>query len=412
MTPTKSSHDSKLSVWFIVLCCATIAGVGMGLRQVMGFYQAPLTSELGLGRAAFSLAIAIANIVWGFAAPFAGGIADKYGAGRVVAFGALCTAVGLAMMGIAKSEAILYVSGVFMGLGVAGAGVNSMVGAVGRAAGPERRTAAIATLGMGSGLGVLAAVPFNQVLIDNLGWQWALFALAITAISLIPLAWVVRGRPQDQVGAAKQSLGEALREAIKTPSYLLLLLGFFVCGFHVVFYGQHLPAYVQDKGLSPRVAVEAMILVGIGNLIGTYLAGQSARFFPKQYGLSFIYFARSVVFLGFLYLPITETTILLLSAVLGLLWLSTIPLTSSLVGTFFGPAWMTMLYGVVFLSHQVGSALGVWLGGQVFDTTHSYDIMWWICVALGVIAGLLHLPIRDRPVVRAATPQPVPTVAE
>ena len=197
-----------------------------------------------------------------------------------------------------------------------------------------------------------------------------------------------------------QSLGAAFKEAFTHPSYLLLVIGFFVCGFHVAFYGVHLPAFVVDKGLDSSVGVWALTMVGLGNLVGTYIAGQSGRFVEKRQGLSLIYFGRCFVFLGLLFLPITATTIIALSAVLGLLWLSTVPLTSSLVATFFGTRWMSMLFGVVFLSHQVGSFTGLWLAGVLYDATKSYDMMWWISIALGLFAAAVHWPIRERPVTR------------
>ena len=375
----------------------------MGLRQVMGLYLRPVTAELGIGREAFGLAIAIANIVWGIAAPFAGAISDKYGTGRIVVFGALTTATGLYLTQAASSELHLFVAGIFLGLGVAGAGINALVGAVARAAPPDQRSAAIAALGIGSGIGILVALPYTHVLIEALGWKQSLVALAASAALILPLAWPLRGRPEMTTGLTRrQSLGAALAEAFRYPSFWLLNAGFFVCGFHVVFYGTHLPAYVADQGLGPEVAVIALTVVGIGNLIGTYLAGQWGRRFPKRIGLSLIYLGRAVVFLGFLYLPITATTVILLSAALGVLWLSTVPLTSTLVSTFFGPSWMTMLYGIVFFSHQVGSFLGVWLGGVLFDMLGSYDTMWWISVGLGVFAALIHWPIVEQPVPRLA----------
>lgn len=402
MTAKKCSH-----LWIVVLAGAAIAGIGMGLRQVMGLYMKPMTTELGIGREDFSLAIAIANIAWGLAAPLFGAISDRYGAGRIAVTGALSTALGLYLTSRATTGHELYLAGVFLGLGVAGAGVNAMVGAVGRAAPPEGRTQAIAALGMGSGIGILLALPYTHILIERLGWQASLLALTATAFLMLPLAYFVAGKPASpRPGAYAQSLSSALAEAIRHPSFWLLNAGFFVCGFHVVFYGTHLPAYVADKGLDARVAVTALTVVGIGNLIGTYLAGQSARFLPKRYGLSLIYFGRSLIFLGFLFLPITPPTVIILSALLGLLWLSTVPLTSGLVATFFGPQWMTMLYGIVFLSHQAGSFLGVWAAGRVFDVTKSYDLMWWVSVALGLFAALIHLPIREQSIERRGAAVP------
>ncbi|MEZ5844273.1 MAG: MFS transporter [Hyphomicrobiaceae bacterium] len=396
-----SPNNARLPLWAIVLACAAIAGIGMGLRQVMGLYLKPVTEHLGIGREAFGLAMAIANIVWGLAAPFAGAVSDKYGTGRVVVFGATCTALGLYLMYAATSDMHLFVSGIALGFGVAGAGVNAMVGAVGRAAPPEQRSAAIATLGMGSGIGILLALPYTHLLIERLGWQASLLVLAATTLIMLLLAFPVSGRPQARAGGHQQTLGSALSEAFGYPSFWLLNAGFFVCGFHVVFYGVHLPAYVADKGLDASVAVTSLLMVGLGNLVGTYLAGQWGKRYSKRWGLSFIYFGRALVFLCFLYLPIDGPTVIVLSGVLGLLWLSTVPLTSSLVATFFGPVWMTMLYGLVFFSHQVGSFLGVWMAGLLFDMTKSYDIMWWISVALGVFAAIVHLPIREQPVARA-----------
>ncbi len=399
-TSPASPSAAATPLWLIVLAAATAAGIAMGLRQVMGLYMKPVTGSLGLGREAFSLAIAVANIVWGIAAPFTGAISDRYGTGRIVVMGALTTAAGLLVMKMATSQAHLLMSGVLLGFGVAGAGVNALVGAVARHAPAERRAAAVAALGMGSGVGILLALPYTHLLIDKLGWNASLGVLAATAMLLLPMAHLLKGRPTAPAGAGSQSLGEALREAFRHPSFWLLNAGFFVCGFHVVFYGTHLPAYVADQGLPEWVAVAALAVVGVGNLIGTYLAGQWARVRPKRHGLALIYGGRAVVFLGFLFLPITATTVLVLSGALGLLWLSTIPLTSTMVATFFGPRWMTMLYGIVFFSHQIGSFLGVWLGGVVFDRLKSYDAMWWISVGLGIFAALINLPIREEPVAR------------
>jgi predicted MFS family arabinose efflux permease len=389
--------------WIVVIAAASIAAVAMGLRQAMGLYLKPISMDLRLGREVFSLAIAIANVVWGIAAPFVGAISDRFGSGRVAALGGLATAAGLYLTQAATDEIHLYAAGVLLGLGVAGAGINAMVGAVARAAPPEVRTQAIAALGVGSGLGILLALPYTHILMDYLGWKSSLLALLVSSLAVLPLSVVIAGAPKPLPTTQRaQRLGEALTEAFRTPSFWLLNAGFFVCGFHLAFFGTHLPAYVADQGLDARVGVIALTVVGVGNLIGTYLAGQSARYVPKRYGLSAIYLARAAVFLGFLFLPVTPTMVVVLSATLGLLWLSTIPLTSGLVATFFGPQWMTMLYGIVFFSHQVGSFLGAWSAGRIFDATKSYDLMWWISVALGIFAALVHLPIREHPVTRPA----------
>lgn len=420
--PAARPLSAPRPLWLIVLAAASAAEIAMGLRQVMGLYQKPVTADLGIGRETFSLAIAIANIVWGIAAPFSGAISDRYGSGRIVVMGAVTTAAGLLVLQYATTDIHLFISGILLGLGVAGAGVNALVGAVARVAPPEKRAAAIAALGMGSGVGILIALPYTHLLMGGLGWKPSLSVLAATSLALLPLAWVVSGRPAQPAAGTKQSLGEALSEAFAHPSFWLLNAGFFVCGFHVVFYGTHLPAYVADLGIKDvtipwpggefqmNTAVLALVLVGLGNLIGTYIAGQWGKVHSKRLGLSTIYFGRAIIFLGFLFLPINATTILLFSGALGLLWLSTVPLTSTLVATFFGPNWMTMLYGIVFFSHQVGSFLGVWLGGVVYDRFKSYDAMWWISVALGIFAALIHLPIREAPVARLQ-PKPVTSAA-
>ncbi|MCB1505898.1 MAG: MFS transporter [Hyphomicrobiaceae bacterium] len=395
-------RGSMQPAWVVILAAAAIAAIGMGVRQVMGLYLKPVSETLGFGREVFALSIAIANIVWGLAAPVTGAISDSFGSGRVAAFGALMTAGGLLTLYSAHSEAQLIAAGVLLGFGVAGCGVNAMVGAVARVVSPEARTSAIAAIGMGSGAGILIAMPYTHLLIEKLGWQTSLLALAGTAASMLGLAAMVRGRPEAVDDEPPQQLGAALREAFAHPSFWLLNAGFFVCGFHVVFYGTHLPAYVADKGLGPGVAVTALTVVGLGNLLGTYLAGRWGRRRPKRLGLSLIYAGRAVVFLGFLFLPITPVTVIALSGVLGVLWLSTVPLTSGLVATFFGARWMTMLYGFVFLSHQIGSFLGAWLGGVIYDRLQSYDAMWWISVGLGVVAALINLPIREEAVRRAA----------
>ncbi len=399
---TSPGSTAPRPLWMVILACAAVAGIAMGLRQVLGLYMNPLTTELKIGREAFGLAIAIANLTWGMAAPFAGGFSDRVGSGRVVACGALATGAGFIVMYLATTEMHLYMSGLLLGLGVAGTGVNALVGVVARNAPPELRAAAIARLGMGSGIGVFLALPYTHLVIEAIGWHASLLVLAGTTALILPLALPISGKPQLKVQTKPQSLGAALAEAFAHPSFWLLNAGFFVCGFHLVFYGIHLPAYVADKGFDPAVAVTALTLVGVFNLAGTYAAGVWGEHLPKRYGLSLIYLARAAVFVCFLFLPVTPTLVIVLSAALGLLWLSTVPLTSSLVATFYGPTWMTMLYGIVFFSHQVGSFLGAWMAGLLFDMTKSYDAMWWISVGLGLFAALVHLPIRERPVARLA----------
>jgi predicted MFS family arabinose efflux permease len=392
---------TRYPAWVIVLAAGTIVGMSMGLRQVMGLYLKPMTTDLGIGREPFSNAMALANLTWGALAIICGAISDKYGAGRVLVTCSLAVIASLLVMMVATTPEHLYISGLLAGLGVAGTAVTALVGAVSRAVPEEKRVAAIASLGMAAGIGQLIAFPYAHLLIEYTGWKTSLLVLAATGLLLLPLAWPLKGKPTPGPGILRsQTLGEAFREAFAHPSFWLLTAGFFVCGFHVAFYGVHLPAFVSDKGLPAWVGVWSLMAVGIANIIGTYVAGQSGRFVEKRVGLSFIYFMRCFAFLGLLFLPITPWTVIGISAFLGIFWLSTIPLTSGLVGLFFGTQWMSMLFGFVFFSHQVGSFLGLWMAGKSYDMTKSYDTMWWISIGLGLFAALIHWPIRERPTAR------------
>ena len=398
-----SSTQAALPLWLLILIVGTIVGVSMGRSQSMGLYLQPVTSALSVGREAFALSIALSQLLMGIGAPFSGALIDMFGAGRVVVACVLATIAGLYFMYAASTPADLLIAGILMGIGVSGTGVTSLVGTIGRLAPPEKRLSAIASIGMAAGIGSFVSLPLMHFLIEYTGWQTSLlWLIAITAL-LIPLAWPIGGKPVRVDGPVRdQTLGEALREAFRHSSYWLLTAGFFVCGFHVAFIVVHLPAFAVDQGLPSWVGPFALSVVGIANIIGTFLAGQSGRYIEKRRLLSLIYLARAVIFLGFLFMPLTPFTVIAFCGLLGIFWLSTIPPTSGLVATFFGTQWMSMLFGFVFLSHQIGSFLGVWLAGRLFDLTKSYDAMWWISVALGVIAALLHWPISERPVARLA----------
>ena len=399
-----SEPKSSLPLWALILVVGIIVGVSMGRNQSMGLYLPPMTSALAIGREPFALSMALVQLLMGVGAPFSGALIDKYGAGRIIVVCVLAAMAGLYMMYAARSGTDLLMSGALLGIGVSGTGVTSLVGTIGRMAPPEKRLSAIASVGMAAGIGSFVALPVMHFLIEAVGWQASLlWLIAVTAL-LIPLAWPIRGRPAMSVGPIRtQTIGESLSEAFRHPSFWLLTAGFFVCGFHVAFIMVHLPAFAIDQGLPGWVGPFALSVVGIANIIGTYVAGQSGRFIEKRRGLSLIYFGRAIIFLGFLFLPITPATVITLCGLLGLLWLSTIPLTSGLVATFFGTTWMSMLFGIVFLSHQIGSFVGVWLAGRLFDATGSYSAMWWMSVALGVVAAALNWPIQEKPVTRLAT---------
>jgi predicted MFS family arabinose efflux permease len=399
----RQSANPALPLWLLILIVGTIVGVSMGRTQSMGLYLPPVTKALDIGREPFGLAMALAQLTLGLGAPFFGGLIDKFGAGRIVVICLLAAIASLYLMYAASSANDLLISGVLLGIGVSGTGITALVGTIGRLAPPEKRLSAIASIGMAAGIGGFVALPVMHLLIELVGWQQSLvWLMAITAL-LIPLAWPIGGKPVRHDGPVRdQTLMEALREAFQHPSFWLLTAGFFVCGFHVAFIMVHLPAFTVDQGLPSWVGPYALSVVGIANIVGTFIAGQSGRFIEKRRGLSLIYFGRAILFLGFLFLPITPVSVIVICGLLGLLWLSTIPLTSGLVATFFGTTWMSMLFGIVFLSHQLGSFLGVWLGGRLYDMTKSYDAMWWISIALGLLAALINWPIKEKPVARLA----------
>jgi predicted MFS family arabinose efflux permease len=403
----QQSMKSPLPLWLLIVMVGTIVGVSMGRAQSMGLYLPPVTKALDVGREPFGLAMALAQLTMGLGAPLSGGLIDRFGAGRIIIVCVVATIAGLYFLYAATSTSDLLISGVLMGIGVSGTGVTSLVGTIGRLAPPEKRLSAIASIGMAAGIGGFVALPVMHLLIELVGWKQSLVWLMVITTLLIPLAWPISGKPTQQEGPTRaQTFREALAEAFRYPSFWLLTAGFFVCGFHVAFIMVHLPAFTLDQGLPSWVGPYALAVIGIANIAGTFLAGQSGRFIEKRQGLGLIYLGRAILFVGFLYLPMTPASVITLCGLLGLLWLATIPLTSGLVATFFGTHWMSMLFGIVFLSHQVGSFLGVWLAGRLYDMTRSYDAMWWISIALGLLAALINWPIQEKPVARLATVGP------
>ncbi|MGI9383486.1 MAG: MFS transporter [Methyloligellaceae bacterium] len=399
---TEARPRPKLPLWAIIATGGAIIGISLGIRHTFGLFLAPISQDLGVGRGAFALAMGLQNILWGVSAPFFGAIADKYGSGRVVVAGAVLYFAGLWLTASAGSETDLVLGGVVIGLGVSASGFTAVLGAVGRAAPPERRQTALALASMAGSIGQFVALPYAQVLIEGFGWVTAMAVIAVTAGIMVPLAWGIAGKPEASTDGDTQSLTEALREAIRNPSFLLLTAGFFVCGFHVVFVGTHLPAFLADQGFEPWLGAVCLAIIGFVNIIGTYVFGRAGQFKEKRLVLSWLYFARAFVFLGILVVPLTVPTVLIFATAIGFLWLGTVPLTSGLVATLFGPRWMSMLFGIVFFSHQIGSFLGAWLGGYVYDAVQSYDVMWWLSVGLALLAALLHWPIKERPVPRLA----------
>ncbi|MFN0042773.1 MAG: MFS transporter [Alphaproteobacteria bacterium] len=376
----------------------------MGTRQSFGLFMRPISLELGFGRELLAFALGLQNLVWGALSPFCGALSDRYGEARVSMAGAALFGLGVVVMGWAPSGEAIVLSQFLIGVGLGGVGLSTVLGAVGRAASPEKRSMALGIVSAAGSVGQFLVVPGSHALMEQHSWQFALFVLSGMMFLVLPLSLGLGSARSAAVRRTAQPIKAALSEAFASRSFILLTVGYFVCGFHVVFIATHLPAYVADKGMPAWVGAAALALVGLFNIVGTYSSGWLGGKYSKKNLLTYIYLARSAVFVAFLVAPISEISVLVFASVMGLLWLSTIPLTSGLVAHLFGPAWMSMLYGIVFFSHQIGSFLGAWLGGKIFDVFGSYDAMWWICIALGLVAAAFNWPIVERPVARLRVP--------
>ncbi len=399
------SSASTLSIRQVLWCGALIVTLSMGIRHGFGLWLQPITQEQGWSRQTFSLAIAIQNLSWGVIGVFAGMLADKLGAFRVLVAGAVLYALGL--VGMAVSSTPLWfalTAGVLIGAAQAGTTYAVIYGVIGRQIPAERRSWAMGVAAAAGSFGQFLMVPVEGQLIVGLGWQTALLVLGAMVLLIVPLAYGLRepGHAASVAVRRDQTILQAVREAFKYPSFVLLMAGYFVCGFQVVFIGVHLPSYLRDEGFSPEVASYSLALIGLFNVFGTYIAGALGARLAKRKLLAAIYLGRAAAIAIFLLVPISPLTVYVFASVMGFLWLSTVPLTSGIVAQIFGVAHLSMLGGFVFLSHQVGSFLGVWLGGYLYDTTGSYDIVWYIAIALGVFAALINLPVRETPIVRTA----------
>lgn len=393
----------KRTGW-VIFSAAAIVTIAMGVRQAFGLFLPDMSTDLSIGRSSFGLSLALQNLLFGLAQPFVGALADRHGAGRVVAGGTLLYAAGLIAASLAGSAIGLHLSfGLMVGMALSATTFVVVLGAVGRVVTRERRSMAFGIVTAGGSLGQFLVVPAGQLLIGELGWRMALVALAGLIAVMLALAVGVSGKPQaagPQAGGAGQTLRQALGEAAGHRGFWLLNAGFFVCGFHVAFIATHFPAYLTDKGLGLAIGANALALVGLFNIFGSYLFGVWGGRWSKKGLLAALYAARGVVMIAFLVTPLTPASALLFAAAMGFLWLGTVPLTSGLVGQIFGMRYLSTLYGIVFLGHQLGSFCGAWIAGLMFDWTGSYDSIWVASVALGFIAALLHLPIPDRPVAR------------
>lgn len=388
----------------VLACGAAIVTLSMGVRHGFGLWLQPITQEMGWTRQSFAFAIALQNLSWGVIGIFAGMAADRFGAFRVLMGGAVLYGLGLAGMALSPTPLLFALTtGLLIGAAQAGTTYAVIYGVLGRQIAPERRSWAMGVAAAAGSFGQFLMVPVEGWLIASLGWQQALLALSMAVLLIIPLAFGLR-EPGFQ-GAAPpkrdQTIGHALREAFGYPSFNLLMAGYFVCGFQVVFIGVHMPSYLKDNGLSPQVASYALALIGLFNVFGTYIAGTLGQRMPRRFILSFIYLARAVAISVFLLVPLSPLSVYIFSAVMGTLWLSTVPPTNATIAQIFGVQHLSMLGGFVFFSHQLGSFMGVWLGGYLYDATGSYDIVWYIAIGLGVLAGLVNLPIKEAPIQRA-----------
>lgn len=387
-----------------IICGGLILAIAVGIRQSFGLFLEPISTTLQIGRETFALSIGLVNLLWGVLAPFTGALADKFGLKRVAIVGALFYSGGILILSNSASPQELLLGGIIIGSGLSGLGFTVILGAVGKFAPPEKRGTALGLTTMGGSIGMFLGVPVTGTFIQSFGWSGALFGLAAISLVMIPLVYglVPNDKITDQknqTNDAGERLSEVLSHALKSKNFLLLVCGFFICGFHVNFIVAHLPAFISDMSLPGNVATTSLALIGFANIFGVALAGRLGDKYKKNDVLVALYALRALAFIIYIITPITVISTLIFTFVLGVLWLGTVPLTSGLVATFFGPKYMSMLYGIVFFSHQLGGFVSSWMGGWIFDLTGDYNIMWWFSVLLGLLAALLHYPIKDQPVI-------------
>jgi len=398
-----TTDTKKLSMLQVLICGATIVTLSMGIRHGFGLWLQPITQAQGWTRETFAFALAVQNLSWGVFGIFAGMAADRFGAFRVIVVGALLYGLGLVGMALSPTGFLFTMTaGVLIGAAQAGTTYAVIYGVIGRNIPAEKRSWAMGVAAAAGSFGQFLMVPVEGLLISGLGWKEALLVLSGAVLLIAPLALGLRegGFGGGQPAKREQTIGQALREAFKYPSFQLLMAGYFVCGFQVVFIGVHMPSYLKDKGLSPQVASYALALIGLFNVFGTYIAGSLGQKMAKRKILATIYFSRAVVIAVFLAAPLSPLSVYIFASLMGLLWLSTVPPTNAVVAQIFGIQHLSMLGGFIFFSHQIGSFMGVWLGGYLYDRTGSYDIVWYIAIALGLFAALVNLPVREAPIAR------------
>ena len=408
MTQPRSDHahdKSPFSPVVIVACGCLIGLLTFGPRSSIGLFQLPMTSEFGWGRDVFSFAIAIQNLLWGVGQPFAGALADRFGTIKMIVLGALLYAGGLVLMAFGSTQGMITMgAGVMIGLGLSGASFNLILGAFGKLLPEKWRGLAFGAGTAAGSFGQFLFPPIGATLIDSIGWHETALVFALTLLAVLPLSIPLSTRHLTKSNAtgAGQSIKQALSEAFQHRSYVLLVLGFFTCGFQLAFITAHMPAYLKDIGMPAWVGGWTLAIIGLANAVGSLSSGWLSGRMPKRYILSIIYFGRSLAVIAFILIPASPMTAMIFGLVMGLFWLSTVPPTSSLVAVMFGTRYLAMLYGFAFFSHQVGGFLGVWLGGILYESTGSYQIVWWLSVALGVASAVINLPIKETAVVRNA----------
>ena len=382
----------------VLVCGCIIMTISFGIRAGFGLFLQPMALEYGWGREVFSFSIALQNLMWGALGAVAGGLADRYGPGRIVAIGAICYILGLIGLAYIDTPWLMHVNAaVLLGGALGGTSFGIILAVIGRTVAPERRSLYMGIATAAGSFGQFALVPLTQILIASLNWHNALLVLAGIAALILPLTLALAGRPHAAGGAAQQSIGQALREAMNEKGFHLLFWGYFVCGFHIAMLTVHLPAFVTDAGLSATHGMTALALIGLFNIVGTLGAGYLGGRFSKKYLLSTIYSIRAVLITMLIALPLTPLTLYVFACGIGLLWLGTVPLTNGLVGQIFGMRYMAMLASIVFFGHQIGSFVGVWLAGYLYDTTGSYNGAFIASIGLGVFAALVNLPVNEKP---------------
>jgi MFS family permease len=396
-------RHAPIPLFRLLLCSALVVTVSMGVRHGFGLWLQPITQAQDWSRETFAMAMAIQNLTWGLVGIFSGMLADRFGAFRVLIGCAILYALGLIGMAHADTPFTFAMTcGVLIGMAQAGTTYPVVYGVIGRNVGVEKRSWAMGVAAAAGSFGQFLMVPVEGWLIMGVGWQQALMVLGAACLLIVPLAIGLREHQMGHMSSVtrQQTIGQAVREAFGYRSFQWLMAGYFVCGFQVVFIGVHMPSYLKDKGLSPEVASYALALIGLFNVVGTYAAGALGQRISKPRILSAIYLLRAVGITVFLLTPLSPASVYVFSAYMGMLWLSTVPPTSAVIAQIFGVAHLSMLAGFAFFSHQLGSFMGVWLGGLLYDRTGSYDVVWWCCIALGVLAGLANMPVRETPIQR------------